>query len=479
MFRTTLPIGLALLTGCAQLGVQIPSLAVNNSTPTIAFVNPVDGDTVAVGITTTMVAIATDAYDDLALLTVTFTSDVDGELCVLTPGVTGVARCAWDFSPGAHAVTVDAVDVDGKTGSATIQLLSAYVGPSPGDEDGDGYLAAVDDCDDANPIVYPGAPEIIDGHDNDCDGFIDEGSDTVDDDGDGFSDANGDCNDVDPLIFPGQVEVIDGVDQDCDRIIDNHTVIYDDDGDGLSENDGDCDDAAPETYPGATELPDGMDNNCDGIIDENTVNYDDDGDGFAEIDGDCDDVLATVFPGQIEIADGIDQDCNGIIDDNTNVYDDDGDGFAEIDGDCDDGNPALNPLGVERTDLLDNNCNGTVDELDGAYAGTMFVSMTGQDAGNCNGPVDIIVDELGTATATGTATCRVRFFDAVTLDGVLAVGGVSGNLNAALGTNSSALTTTWTGTFAGDQLSGSFAGIHTDPLSGTTWTYTGLISATR
>ena len=88
------------------------------------------------------------------------------------------------------------------------------------DADGDGFddvAAGGADCDDTDPTIFPGAPEVADdGIDQDCDG-----SDLMADaDGDGFDSiaAGGtDCDDTDPTIFPGAPEVADdGIDQDCD-----------------------------------------------------------------------------------------------------------------------------------------------------------------------------------------------------------------------------------------------------------------------
>jgi N-acetylneuraminic acid mutarotase len=46
----------------------------------------------------------------------------------------------------------------------------------------------------------------------------------TDDDGDGLSECSGDCNDGNPAVRPGAVEMCDGLDNDCDGVADNATA---------------------------------------------------------------------------------------------------------------------------------------------------------------------------------------------------------------------------------------------------------------
>lgn len=311
-----------------------------------------------------------------------------------------------------------------------------------------GYSEFDGDCDDGDPTIYPGAPEICDGKDNDCNGFTDEGIPTTtwyfDADSDGFgnpatameacSQQNGyvdnslDCDDYDPNVNPGALEICDGIDNDCNGMVDDNAIdaqiwYQDADSDGFGNpsqtttacsapngyvaNSTDCDDADASINPATIEICDGKDNNCDGTIDENPIDgsiwyIDADSDGFGnpEINfsvtactqpngyvannTDCNDQNPSINPGMMEICDNLDNDCNGLIDDNSIdgqiwYQDADGDGYGNpsitVSGcsapagyvanntDCDDTRAGVHPNAIEICgNGIDENCNGQVDE---------------------------------------------------------------------------------------------------------------------
>jgi hypothetical protein len=117
-----------------------------------------------------------------------------------------------------------------------------------------GRISVGGDCDDADKTIYPGADEVCDGQDNDCDSLIDDSdpgllvSSTTywhdDLDGDGYGDIgaftracdaptgtvddNTDCDDADSSINPGAVEACDDLDNDCDGVTDQFAYFESD-----------------------------------------------------------------------------------------------------------------------------------------------------------------------------------------------------------------------------------------------------------
>ena len=352
-------------------------------------------------------------------------------------------------------------------------LLACAPDPCTGyiDADGDGFgeadarfdcdaraVAVGGDCDDADAGVFPGADEVCNGLDDDCDARVDEDAvvgieSWVDADEDGYGagvsesscevpegrvTVDGDCDDEDDDRFPGAQEVCDGVDQDCDDVVDDDSVdvamwYADDDEDGYGDparseetcpgpagwvlNMGDCDDADPDLSPLASELCDGIDNDCSGVVDEYPVDgttwypdRDEDGygsdsesttsceapdEGYVGNDEDCDDRDDEVHPGATDLpGDSEDTDCDGFV---TCYADYDGDGYGRTSlvstsnsscsdsgessnaDDCDDTDDAAYPSAPEVLyDGVDQDCDG-LDSADADFDGFDALEAGGTD----------------------------------------------------------------------------------------------------
>jgi cysteine-rich repeat protein len=165
------------------------------------------------------------------------------------------------------------------------------------DSDGDG----IGDVCDPLPDSAPAKP---------CDGFFDQLDGYADTDGDGWGDPC-DCRALISTAHPGAAEVCDGLDSDCDGVRPFDEADADADAWAVCQND--CADDDPTRNPGAPEVCNRLDDDCNGVVP--AVEMDSDRDDWTPCEGDCNDAVAAINPGMIELCrNSLDDDCDGSAD---------------------------------------------------------------------------------------------------------------------------------------------------------------------
>jgi hypothetical protein len=341
-------------------------------------------------------------------------SDADGLVDCDDPDCSEEAECTEG-----PEVCNDGLDNDN---DGLIDCADSDCGSSPDcliDADGDGFYST-EDCDDSDPGVYPGAPEVAnDGIDQDCSGADyttggggggwDTGTDDGSDSGGGGSASGQLCEDscaVDPMITSmfsllgysvagandgfcsdggqgdvlySQLEILGlgsvpicalGTDcSDCGTRTDMDGDGYGADPLGLAPY-SDCDDSDPSINSGATDIPDdGIDQDCDGsdaaggssgggasVLCEDTCSW--------VADGVCDDGGADAPYGVCDF--GTDcTDCGSRVDSDGDGYHWSG-GFPPLNEaligtvDCDDNDPTIHPGALDiPNDGIDQDCDGS------------------------------------------------------------------------------------------------------------------------
>lgn len=188
----------------------------------------------------------------------------------------------WVFGCEARTFYLD-LDRDGYGAKSEGTLLGCITDTAP-----TGYSALDGDCDENDEKVHPGATELCNSKDDNCDQQIDEGSSPVimwpDLDGDGYYKSQvgtsktgcgnvpgyaalgGDCNDADRAIHPGATEICNLLDDNCDGVVDERVRPRC----GLgwcARQSTTCNPADCHPGPPAVETCNVFDDDCDGEID--------------------------------------------------------------------------------------------------------------------------------------------------------------------------------------------------------------------
>ena len=307
-------------------------------------------------------------------------------------------------------------DLDGDSVANLVDNCPETANTVQGDIDGDELGDACDADDDGDGVDDEGdnCAKVANPDQEDAD---DDGQgDACEDDLDGDGWVNGqDCAPAQPLIYPGAKEVCDGLDNNCNYQVDEgypdldadglHDCIDPDDDNDQSPDDADCAPLNPAIHPGAAETCDGLDNNCDDQADENlgTLAC---GKGLCAhkvplcVDGQMQ-VCDPYAGAELETCDGLDNDCDGLVDEDQPALECGLGACHQVVASCAIGQPQecdpLEGATVEECDGLDNDCDGKIDEDLGTSScgeGLCLHTVT-----NCIGGVSQECDPLAGATA--------------------------------------------------------------------------------
>ncbi len=252
-----------------SVAVSVAPGSNTEGSPTIVLLGPTDGQVFTASEAVNLIAAVTDGEDAFDALSVEVIDVPDGSLWTGAPTATGSLTVPLTLTPGAHHLTVNAVDSDGNTGTAAVSFEILADGrptvaiDTPAD-------SAVFDFGEA--VSFRGvvgddetAVELL---------GLTWASDTVGVFGTNPADSSGATSTA--YALPVGIHTVTLTATDATGLTGSDAIVItvedpldrDDDGDGYTENGGDCDDADLRSNPGATDLCDDIDNDCSGYVND-------------------------------------------------------------------------------------------------------------------------------------------------------------------------------------------------------------------